>query len=65
MKIIKVEGEDKDLFTDEQITQFVDFYHLLKRIHNRLVSEGYVVKDGKISKPRRDYDQNIPPKITF
>ena len=43
--------EKKDIFTDEQITEFVDFYHLLNRIHNRLISEGYIIKDDKIYKP--------------
>jgi hypothetical protein len=42
----------KYIFSDEQITAFVDFYNLLKRIHNRLISEGYIIKDGKISKPQ-------------
>lgn len=40
----------KNLFSDEQITTFVEYYNLLKRIHNRLISEGYIIKDGKISK---------------
>jgi len=41
----------ENIFSEEQITEFVSYYHLLKRIHNRLISEGYIIKDGKISKP--------------
>ena len=46
--------QNKYIFSDQQITNFVDYYHLLKRIHNRLLSEGYIIKDGKISKPENN-----------
>ncbi len=49
-------NQKKNIFNEEEIKTFVDFYQLLQRIHNRLIREGYVIKDGKISKPESDID---------
>lgn len=38
-------------FSDEAIQNFAEFSHILKRIHIRLISEGYTIRDGKIYKP--------------
>lgn len=40
-------------FTEEQIKNFAGFYNSLKTVHNRLVNEGYIIKNGEL----------IPPKI--
>jgi len=37
--------------SEESITAVIDFAKILKRIHIRLVMEGYVIQDGKIYKP--------------
>ena len=55
--------QEKYIFTSEQITVFVGYYHLLKRIHNRLISEGYILKDGKISKPESGANVQIIRKM--
>ncbi len=38
-------------FGDEAVKNFVEYSHVLKRIHIRLINEGYIIKDGKIYKP--------------
>jgi hypothetical protein len=39
------------LFTEEQITEFSSFSDTLRKIHNRLMSEGYTLKDGQLIAP--------------
>jgi hypothetical protein len=41
-------------FSQDEIDNFITFSSVLRRIHNRLVSEGYVVKDGQIVKMEVD-----------
>lgn len=45
-------------FTDEQIADLAKFFDVLRRIHVRLVTEGYVIKDGSIEKPANKYDNS-------
>jgi hypothetical protein len=51
--------ENKDwqnqIFSPEQITQFAGLYNILKNIHNRLIKEGYDIKDGVISRSKIDH----------
>jgi len=47
-----------NIFTDEGIKNISRFQDTLKRIHIRLVSEGYVIKDGKIEKPKVALDKS-------
>lgn len=42
--------ENKSIFSQEGIDNFVAFSSTLKRIHNRLISEGYIIEEGKITK---------------
>ncbi len=42
------------IFNDKEIENFAGFYDALKRVRNRLINEGYTIKDGQI----------IPPKIS-
>lgn len=39
------------IFTQNQINNFADFAFTLKTIHNRLIKEGYVIKNGRITPP--------------
>ena len=39
------------LFTEEQIIEFSSFSDTLRKIHNRLMSEGYTLKDGQLIAP--------------
>ena len=48
----KYNSQKENIFSEEEIKKFVDFYQLLQKIHNRLISEGYIIKDGKLSKPK-------------
>lgn len=38
-------------FTDEDIERLIAFSATLKRIHVRLLTEGYVIKDGEFINP--------------
>jgi hypothetical protein len=46
-------------FTGEQIKNFAGFYNSLKTVHNRLVSEGYIIKNGELIPPNKNkiYEQ--------
>lgn len=39
-------------FTDDQIEQFAGFAATLERIHQRLIIEGYTIKNGMIKPPK-------------
>lgn len=39
------------IFTDKEIENFAGIYNALRRIHIRLVKEGYKIEDGKITPP--------------
>ena len=41
------------IFTNEQITNFANFSNTLKNIHNRLISEGYVINNNQIIPPQK------------
>ena len=38
-------------FSDETIASLVELGKVLLKIRNRLISEGYVIKNGRIEKP--------------
>ena len=42
---------EKTHFSEEGLENVVGFYEVLLRVHNRLMTEGYTVKDGKITPP--------------
>ena len=44
--ILKIER-----FSKEEVNGLVGFSDILKRIHIRLISEGYTIKEGKFYKP--------------
>lgn len=45
--------EDNHTFTDEEISSFAELGGVLRSIHNRLVSEGWIIKDGVFTSPER------------
>lgn len=56
MKLSSANSEGQDhIFTNEQKDVFLGFFDALRRVHNRLISEGYVVKDGEIIPPQQEY----------
>jgi len=46
-----------EIFTEEGIKNICRFQDTLKRIHIRLINEGYTIKDGKIEKPKTGVDK--------
>ena len=38
------------IFTDEEIKSLIELGEVLRSIHARLISEGYVIKSGSITK---------------
>ena len=51
---INKQGEVKTkLFSDETIKSLTELGEVLRRIHNRLISEGYEIKDGVIIPPTK------------
>lgn len=56
---------DNAVLTPKTIDLFSAFAVTLKRIHIRLIAEGYIIKDGQITKSERllKYEQdNKPPR---
>lgn len=45
---------DQFLFTEETITSLAELGSVLREIRQRLISEGYEIKDGKITKHEND-----------
>jgi hypothetical protein len=39
------------IFTDAEMENFAGFYQALKKVHIRLIKEGYTIGDGKIIPP--------------
>ena len=44
----------KKIFTEEEMKNLVGFYNVLRKVHIRLIKEGYKIENGKI----------IPPKLS-
>ena len=42
----------KDNFNDKEINALVAFEDILRRIHDRLIKQGYTIKDGQIIEPK-------------
>jgi len=42
------------ILSQNAIDNFVAFSSTLRRIHTRLIDEGYTIKDGKIIRPNDD-----------
>ena len=54
---------ENTVVTPKTIDIYSDFFLTLKRIHIRLVAEGYIIKDGQITKSERliAYEQDSKP----
>lgn len=42
-------------FSKKEIDAFIDFAKILKRIHVRLIMEGYTIENGKITPPKQPH----------
>jgi hypothetical protein len=42
------------LFTEEQINNFAGLYNALKKVRDRLLREGYTIKNNQISQPKNN-----------
>ena len=40
-------------FTKDQKSNITEFFYVLRKIHRRLISEGYLVSNGRILPPSR------------
>lgn len=40
------------IFTDSQIQNFVGFSNAIKKVHLRLIGEGYIIKNGEVFSPK-------------
>ena len=52
-----MQNQEKLEFNDEAVKSIAAFQNVLKRIHIRLISEGYVIKNGLITKPKIDFSK--------
>ena len=41
------------IFTEAEMDNILGFYHALKKVHIRLINEGYQISDGKIIPPKK------------
>ena len=48
---MEAKDQQNQIFTDSQIQNFAGFYNALKKVHNRLIKEGYLVKNKQILPP--------------
>ena len=44
--------DQQNIFTEEQISNFAGLYNALKKVHIRLISEGYIIEKDKIIPPK-------------
>ncbi len=49
---IQIMQKELRIFTDEEITSLVELGEVLRDIHARVISEGFVIKNGNITKPK-------------
>ena len=51
---MELENNKLHIFSDETILSLVEFGEVLRSIHNRLIKEGYTIKDGVITPPNKN-----------
>jgi len=54
---METNNQQNQIFTNGQIQNFVGFYSAIKRVHSRLISEGYTIKDGQIFPPKIEHKE--------
>lgn len=50
---MELKAEHNEIFTDDQIKNFADFFNSIKRVTNRLEKEGYFLKNNKLIPPNK------------
>ncbi len=48
-------NQQNNKFTPEQIKNFVGLYLVIKKVHTRLINEGYKIKTEKIIPPKKNF----------
>lgn len=48
---MELKDQQNQIFTEAEIQNFAGFFNAIKKVHTRLIREGYTIKDGKIIKP--------------
>ncbi len=56
---MEVLHKQSNTFKVDQIKEIISFSDILKRIHIRLISEGYKIEKGKIIPPNNKKSDNI------
>lgn len=51
IKVMALKDQQNQIFTEAEIQNFAGFFNAIKKVHTRLIREGYTIKDGKIIKP--------------
>ena len=51
-------NEQNKIFSEEALNNIVNLYCILRKIHNRLIAEGYTFKDNKIYPPEVEVDNS-------
>jgi hypothetical protein len=59
IKDMEPKTEKSRIFSDQAIKNIAAFSEVLKKIHIRLISEGYVIEDGKVYKPEEKQINNV------
>lgn len=52
-KMNNIEQQNNFIFSQAEIDNFSGFYAALKTVHDRLIKEGYIIKDGQIIPPSK------------
>lgn len=58
--IEETKNQLNQIFAENEIQNFVGFYNALKRVHNRLIKEGYSIQNGEILPPSQ---LDVPRKV--
>lgn len=48
---MELKNQQNQIFTEEQIQNFAGFFNSIKKVHTRLIREGYIIKNGEVVKP--------------
>jgi len=54
--------KNSDVFSDKEMENFLGLFEILRRVHTRLIGEGYTIRAGEIIPPRdRVSQEDINP----
>lgn len=54
---MKKNSKDNSIFTNKQLEELCAFGVILKKIHDRLIAEGFSLKNGEIVQPADKFDK--------